>query len=275
MGSAALLERIDDLPRLPKAISELLDAVNDESATIKGIAEKVSQDQLVTARVLRMANSAYFGRSREVASLDEAVIRLGMQKLRTLVIASAVVGAMPEIEGFDIGEFWGHTFEVAVHCQAMAKNVDSVEPDAAFTCAILHSIGDMLIAVVAPDKVLEIKDEIARGMEKPQAEERVLGYDSAQLGALLAENWKFPLQLVDGIRFQYEPKRSRPYSSLAGLLHTSEALIAGWDEVCDTDKSCWMSQKAADAGLRLQMSELAGTLEEIRGQGYEMGKMLA
>lgn len=275
MGSAALLERIDDLPRLPKAISELLDAVNDESSTIRDIADKVSQDQLVTARVLRMANSAYFGRSREVSSLDEAVIRLGMQKLRTLVIASAVVGAMPEIEGFDLADFWGHTFEVAVHCQVMAKNVGDVEPDAAFTCAILHSIGDMLIAVVSPDKVLEINDEIARGMEKPNAEERVLGYDSAQLGALLAENWKFPLPLVDGIRFQYQPKNSRPYSSLAGLLHTAEAIIAGWDQVCDTDKSCWMSQQAANAGLRLQMSELATALEDIRGQGYEIGKMLA
>ncbi|MGI2261127.1 HDOD domain-containing protein [Shewanella sp. GXUN23E] len=275
MGSAALLQRIDDLPRLPKAISELLDAVNDESATIKGIAEKVSKDQLITARVLRMANSAYFGRSREVATLDEAVIRLGMEKLRTLVIASSVVSAMPSIEGFDLADFWGHTFEVAVHCQAMAKKVDGVESDAAFTCAILHNIGDMLIAVVAPDKILEIKDEIARGLSKPEAEERVLGFDSAALGALLAENWKFPLQLVDGIRFQYQPKRSRPYSPLAGLLHTAKAIIAGWDEVCETDRSSWISQQAANAGLRLQMSDLAKTLEASRGQGYEIGKMLA
>ena len=90
MQSAALLKRVDELPRLPKAISELLEAVNNENSSVKSISSKVAQDTLISARVLRLANSAHFGRSREVGSIDEAVIRLGMQTLRTLLIASAI-----------------------------------------------------------------------------------------------------------------------------------------------------------------------------------------
>lgn len=78
MDSAALLNRVDELPRLPKAISELLDAVNDDNATVKSIATKVSHAPLISARVLRLANCAHYGRSREVGTIDEAVVRLGM-----------------------------------------------------------------------------------------------------------------------------------------------------------------------------------------------------
>ena len=142
MPSAELLKRVDELPRLPKAVSELLDAVNNEDSSIKSISAKVAQDPLISARVLRLANSAHFGRSREVGSIEDAVVRLGMQTLRTLVIASAVVGAIPNAEGIDLAEFWGETFEIALYSQEIAK-VCGVAPDEAFTCAChWHLVAD-------------------------------------------------------------------------------------------------------------------------------------
>ncbi|MGL5665563.1 MAG: HDOD domain-containing protein, partial [Shewanella sp.] len=121
MDSAALLSRVDDLPRLPKAISELLEVVNDDNATVKNIATKVSHDPLISAKVLRLANCAHYGHSREVGSIDEAVVRLGMQTLRTLVLASAVMGSVPKCQRVDLAQFWGQTFEIALYCQEMAK----------------------------------------------------------------------------------------------------------------------------------------------------------
>lgn len=150
MDSAALLSRVDELPRLPKAISELLEVVNDDNATVKNIATKVSRDPLISAKVLRLANCAYYGHSREVGSIDEAVVRLGMQTLRTLVLASAVMGAVPKCNGVDLAHFWGQTFEIALYSQEMAKRC-GVQPDEAFTCGILHRIGDLLIAAISPE----------------------------------------------------------------------------------------------------------------------------
>lgn len=274
MDSTALLKRVDELPRLPKAVSELLDAVNDENTSVKGIATKVSHDPLISARVLRLANSAHFGRSREVGSIDEAVIRLGMQTLRTLVIASAVIGAIPKVEGVDLATFWGETFEVALYCQELAKRCGAAQ-DAAFTCGILHNIGDLLIAVISPEEASQIRDAIAAGGVKPEVEAEILGFTGAEVGAILAQNWKFTPELVQGIRFQNNAKKSEPFSKLAALLGMAHRLVTNWDQVAEDDKTSWLSQQATSSGLKMDMGGLTAKLTELRGQGFEIGQQLA
>lgn len=274
MDSATLLRRVDELPRLPKAISELLDAVNNENTSVKVISSKVSQDPLISARVLRLANSAHFGRSREVGSIDEAVIRLGMQTLRTLVIASAVIGAVPKVDGVDLANFWGETFEVALYCQEMAKRCGAVS-EAAFTCGILHSIGDLLIAVVDPEQAGDIRAAVKAGGVKEEIELQTLGYTSAEVGALLAQSWKFTPVLVSGIRFQNAPKKAEPFSSLAALLSLSHRIISDWDDIEEEARTSWLSQQATLVGLKMEMGGLNDKLSSLKGKGFDIGKLLA
>lgn len=274
MDSAALLSRVDELPRLPKAISELLDVVNDDNATVKTIATKVSHDPLISAKVLRLANCAYYGHSREVGSIDEAVVRLGMQTLRTLVLASAVMGSMPKCNGVDLAQFWGQTFEIALYSQEMARRC-GVQPEEAFTCGILHRIGDLLIAAISPEDAEKINDAVAQGKDKHAFERELLGYDSPDIGALLAQNWKFTPALVQGILFQDHPKDSNPFSKLAALLCLSHKVLADWDSIEDDDKTSWLSQLATKKGLKMEMGGLRAKLTELRGAGFEIGKALA
>lgn len=274
MNSAALLSRVDELPRLPKAIAELLDAVNNEDTTIKEVCEKLSLDPVLSARVLRLANSARFGSSREVGSIDDAVVRLGMQTLRTLVIASAVVGAVPKVEGVDLGDFWGNTFEVAMVCQELAKRLGSL-PEEAFTCGILHSIGELLIASGEPEKAASIRAAVVEGADKHLMEKEELGYDSAEIGAMLAQNWKFTPALVKGIRFQNEPKACEPYSRLAGMLAMAKRVVSDWDKVGDDERTSWLAQINTLVGVKVDLGGLAEKLGKIHGQGMEMGKQLA
>lgn len=274
MDSAALLRHVDELPRLPKAISELLDAVNNENTSVKVISSKVAQDPLISARVLRLANSAHFGRSREVGSIDEAVVRLGMQTLRTLVIASAVIGAVPKVGGVDLADFWGETFEVALYCQEMAKRCGAV-PEAAFTCGILHSIGDLLIAVVDPEQAGDIRAAVKAGGVKEEIEQQTLGYTSAEVGALLALSWKFTPVLVSGIRFQNAPKKAEPFSPLAALLSLSHRIISDWDDIEADARTSWLSQQATVVGLKMEMGGLNDKLSDLKGKGFEIGKLLA
>ncbi|GGP93823.1 HDOD domain-containing protein [Shewanella ulleungensis] len=277
MPSAELLKRVDELPRLPKAVSELLDAVNNEDSSIKSISAKVAQDPLISARVLRLANSAHFGRSREVGSIEDAVVRLGMQTLRTLVIASAVVGAIPNAEGIDLAEFWGETFEIALYSQEIAK-VCGVAPDEAFTCAILHKIGDLLIAVVEPAVAAQIRAAVAEGADKQQLEKSLLGFDSPSVGALLATNWKFAPSLVQGIEFQRAPLKAKPASKLAAVIYLSHEVFAYWDDERDDESfTAWLAGKANnEAGIiKMDMSGLGDKLVTLRGKGLEIGKQLA
>ncbi|MCL1144221.1 HDOD domain-containing protein [Shewanella gaetbuli] len=276
MQSSALLQRVDELPRLPKAISELLDAVNNDNSSVKSISSKVAQDPLISARVLRLANSAHFGRSREVGSIDEAVIRLGMQTLRTLVIASAVIGAIPKVEGVDLAEFWGETFEVALYSQELAKRCN-VAPDEAFTCGILHRIGELLIATVEPSLSAQIRAAIKEGGDPQELETKLLGFDSPSIGALLAKNWKFAPSLVAGIEFQRDPKAADPESRLAILMFLSHHIYTHWDDDRpDETFTAWLTGLVNQAGIiKMDMSGLTEKLNAVRGKGLEIGQQLA
>ncbi|MBW8185290.1 HDOD domain-containing protein [Shewanella nanhaiensis] len=273
MGTAALLNNIDKLPRLPKAVSELLDVVNDEQASIGEVSEKISRDPLVSARILRLVNSAHYGRSREVGSIDEAVVRLGQQTLRTLVIASAVIGTIPTVAGIDIGQFWGRSFEVSLYGQEFAKRCGA-DPETAFTCGILHDIGDLLIAITEPEKASQIQVSVANGTDKTKIELELLGYTSSEVAALLAQNWKFSLELVQGIKFQKAPKEAEPFSFQAAILNLSHTILLEWDGVEASEKTCWLSQQATSAGLKMEMGNLSEKLEELRGKGFEIAKQL-
>ncbi|UCX03243.1 HDOD domain-containing protein [Shewanella glacialimarina] len=275
MQTSALLKRVDELPRLPKAISELLEAVNNENSSVKSISSKVAQDTLISARVLRLANSAHFGRSREVGSIDEAVIRLGMQTLRTLVIASAVVGAIPKVNGIDLADFWGQTFEVALYSQELAKRCN-VPADEAFTCGILHRIGELLVATIEPDLAAQIRAAVEQGGDAQELETTLLGFNCPSVGALLAKNWKFTPSLVAGIEFQRNPIAAEPASKLAILMYLSQHIYMHWDDDREEEIfTAWLAALANKAGIiKMDMSGLAEKLEELRGKGLEIGKQL-
>ncbi|NKF49151.1 HDOD domain-containing protein [Shewanella sp. WXL01] len=276
MDSSALLSRVDELPRLPKAISELLEAVNSDNISTKEVSAKVAQDPLISARVLRLANSAHFGRSREVGSIDEAVVRLGMQTLRTLVIASAVIGAVPKVEGIDIAKFWGETFEKALYAQELAKR-SGVAPDEVFTCGILHKIGDLLIATIEPELSHQIIAAVEAGGSQQELETKLLGFDSPSVGALLAKSWKFTPDLVAGIEYQRVPTKATPESKFASMMFLADIIFQYWDDDRDHESfTCWFATQANDAGvIRMDMDGLADKLEDLRGKGIEMGKQLA
>lgn len=276
MQSAALLKRVDELPRLPKAVSELLDAVNNENSTVKSIATKVAQDTLISARVLRLANSAHFGRSREVGSIDEAVIRLGMQTLRTLVIASAVIGAVPKADGVDLAKFWGETFEVALYSQELAKRCN-VAPDEAFTCGILHRIGELLVATIEPNTYKQIAAAVVAGGDIQELEMKLLGFDSPSIGAMLAKSWKFTPALAAGIEFQRNPKAAEPVSKLAIMMFLAHHIYTHWDDERGEEPfTAWLAGLVNDAGIiKMDMSGLTEKLEGLRGKGMEIGKQLA
>ncbi|MCL1066172.1 HDOD domain-containing protein [Shewanella olleyana] len=275
MESTALLEKINDLPRLPKAVSELLDAVNNDNTSVKNLSEKLAQDPVISARVLRLANSAHFGRNREVSSIEEAVIRLGQQTLKTLVIASAVVGAVPKVEGFDLASFWGETFEISLYSQELAKRCD-IAADETFTCGILHKIGELLIATAEPELAQQIKAAVDVGGVQQELEEKLLGTDAPSVGALLAKTWNFAPSLVQGIQFQRNPLAANPQSKPAALLYLSHLINRNWDDSRVADAfGTWLSMQANDVGIiKMDISGAADKFGDLRGKGLEIGKQL-
>lgn len=114
MSQAALISRLNELPRIQKVLQELLDMVNQDEVDFGELSRKIATDQVLSARLLRMANSAHFGGNKTVSSVNEALLRVGTGPVRTLVVASVLSGAFPKIKTLDMDQYWEDTFEVSV-----------------------------------------------------------------------------------------------------------------------------------------------------------------
>lgn len=123
MVKNALLNRLNELPRLSKVLQELLDMANQPDVDFHQLSKKITLDQILTARLLRMANSAYFGGNGNIATVNDAIIRVGIESVRTLVVASVLSSTFSKIETLDLNDYWTNTFEVALIASKIAEQV--------------------------------------------------------------------------------------------------------------------------------------------------------
>ncbi|WBA19044.1 HDOD domain-containing protein [Salinivibrio kushneri] len=273
MESSRLVELIDRLPKIPKVVQELIELVNSHDAELNQIAEKIAYDQVISARVLRLSNSAYFGRARNVGSVNEAVIRLGLGPVRTLVVSSALMSAFDVDDEVDMNAFWQHTFEIATLSKALAHAL-RMDGNEAFTAGMLHNLGELLIMTTAYDKLDRINLHMEAGKPKQEAQQLILGITSAELGGELAQTWNFPQGLSDAIRYQFSPVHNEQFSPLAGILRLANKIDVAWGEFVTTDsKLDWLEQQLEYNILGLPKTVVAN-IDDVIGSGREMAKML-
>ncbi|SIN86271.1 HDOD domain-containing protein [Salinivibrio sp. ES.052] len=273
MESNSLVEHIDRLPKIPKVVQELIELVNSQGVELHQIADKIAYDQVISARVLRLSNSAYFGRARSVGSIHEAVVRLGLGPVRTVVVSSALMSAFEIDAEVDIDAFWQHTFEVATLSKALACSL-RMDGNEAFTAGMLHNLGELLMMATAAEKLDRISQHIESGKPKQEAQKLILGVTSAELGGELAQSWDFPERLSDAIRYQFSPVHDEQFSSLAGILRLAGKIDAAWGDLETTDaKREWLDQQLEYNILGLPNSVVA-SVDEIIGSGREMARML-
>ena len=218
MNLAALFDQPQNLPNIPKVVQELIDTFNQTDFDMDEVAGKISMDPVLTAKVLRLANSAHYGVSRTVASTADASVLLGFSTLRTLVLASGITGAIHAPDGFDRKAFWRDNFAVA----AIAKWMSSycgVNGETAFTCGMLHSIGELMIRLLMPTEAKKIQAAVEAGGKLYDVEMAMLGYSYAEVGAELAKRWKFPDDILEGIKHHANPQNAEEENKLSGLIY--------------------------------------------------------
>ena len=218
MNLSDLFDHGQNLPNIPKVVQELIETFNQADFDMDEIAKKISLDPVLTAKVLRLANCAHYGVSRTISSTADASVLLGFSTLRTLVLASGITGAMQSPEGFNRKQFWQDNFAVAAIAKWMAPYC-KINPETAFTCGMLHSIGELLIKLVMPSEAKKIQAAVDAGGKLAEVEHAMLGYTYADVGAELAKRWKFPDEIANGIRGHAKSDFSADDEPLAGLTH--------------------------------------------------------
>jgi putative nucleotidyltransferase with HDIG domain len=199
-------EQTHNMPMLPKVVQEVMQLLATDDVDIKPLADKINHDQVLTARVLRMSNSAYFGFSRKIGTIEEAVSLIGLAKLETLVVASGVTSAFTAVPGLDLKRFWQHSLVTASIARELAKEF-GFDQDVAYISGLMHTIGQLPIHMVFPKAGADI-EAICKGrsvLERHEVEHDMLGINHNIVGEKLAKHWNFPEEISHVIRFYTDP----------------------------------------------------------------------
>ena len=221
MDIESLFAQLHALPSIPKVAQELIQQFDNPSSSLESVARNIERDPVIAAKVLRLANSPRFRGSREAVSVEDAAMRLGFNTLRTLVLASAMTGAFKTDTGFDLRGFWIISFRVASIARCLAKQL-KLDTDAAFTCGMMHNIGELLIQTGAPDFARRMNRHPKREAAAHAAEETLqLGFGYPEVGAELARRWQLPTLIQHAIAYQARPTQAPGDNRYARLVAQS------------------------------------------------------
>ena len=203
MKLEVLFDQLHTLPTIPKVAQELILQFDNPTTSLDSVARSIERDPVIAAKVLRLANSARFRGARDSTSVEDAALRLGFNTLRTLVLASSMTDAFHAPAHFDLRAFWLHSFEVAGVCRLLARQ-KGLDAETAFTCGMMHNIGELLIQTGAPDYAAQLHPD-ASSSGRAADETVQLGFGYPEVGAELARRWHLPEVIQTAIAFQARP----------------------------------------------------------------------
>lgn len=269
-----LFKQVKQLPVLPVLLVELMETFDDEDTRVEDIAKKIGMDQSISAKVISMANSVAYRRGKEVESISQAVIRLGFNQVRSIVVAASLSNVFPDIPGFDKDKFWQDTFTIANIAKALAKNT-SVNQETAFTCAMMHNIGELLLQILKPEECSLITMAIETGEPRLAAQREVFGFDYSQVGAELARHWDLSEVFCEAIQQQLDPLSYEKPSQAAVLIRLSVFANFACGANLPTEMIVTRFPVALTDYLNLNVDGLVEELESMIESGKELGRLMS
>lgn len=212
------------LPTMSEVAQSLVRTLHDDKATVESIGHLISEDPALTAKLLRLANSAQFGLPRGVATTDEAIQMVGMGKVRTLCLGACLNATFPSVPGLDRQAFWKSSTACAGYAQWLAAPL-GIDGQMAWLTGLMLRLGELLIAQATPDVLREIEQLPQLPGVRWERERHLLGFTETQITAELARRWNFPMQMVQALHRAADPLSEQAFSRLGAVLHLA-GLIA-------------------------------------------------
>lgn len=223
-----LVRQVRDLPALPDLAVKVMHLTDNPRVSAGDVARVLSADQAMTARVLRLANSAFYGVPQRVSTVTEAVVLLGLRTVRNMTMALGCQSMMERsLPGYVLraGDLWRHSFCCAFAAQNLAKRTRYRVVEEAFVGGLLHDIGKVVMNMYLQTEIGQIVQFTAdRNVLFTDAERAVLGFDHAEAGARVLSRWNLPPNLVECVRYHHDPLSQPEPSPLTGLVHIADVI---------------------------------------------------
>jgi len=218
------LEAVTDLPTLPTVYAKVSALVNDSRTTAAQVARVIESDQAITSKILRLVNSSFFGFSRRISSIHQAVILLGFNTIRNTVLSVSVF-KMFETEqttDFDLKNFWKHSIATGLLTKSLGRYLDTGMDEEAFAAGILHDIGKVVLNKYFPNEFGAALEK-ARSEQLPlfDAERQINGVSHSEIGEYIVDHWNLPYGLVEAVALHHTPGVLRSNPKLVCLVHVA------------------------------------------------------
>lgn len=213
------------IPTIPAVLVKILEVVGGERTGVKDLVAVVERDKVLTGRILRLANSAFFGFSRNVSTLSRAVMLLGFSMVKNLALGVKVWESLTGGRAHgEMEKLWVHSSLVAAGSRALARRLKLPDPEEAFTAGLLHDIGKVILFTRFPSQYGEILGKWT-GDEGVVAERGALGVDHAQVGGWLAESWSLPALIVEAASGHHRSLEDSSRWDLSGVVNLANRLV--------------------------------------------------
>lgn len=218
-----ILADVREIPPLPEVAAKVMRMTNDPDVSAAELNRVISTDEALTANILKMCNSAYYGLPRVISSVTQAIMYLGFQTVRNMVLSSAVdqIYQKQDLESYNYQKngLSDHSISVAVAAQVISKNLRPGLADTAYTAGLLHDVGKIVLAKYVRENIDKLR-EISNGQRITlEAEREVFGLDHAQVGAQIADSWNFPQELTLAIGYHHHPEDAKGRPLLAVITY--------------------------------------------------------
>lgn len=261
------IENIETLPTLPGILNKLLKVIENPKVSLKEIGSFISNDPVLTSRVLRAVNSPIYGFPGRIATINQSLVLLGLNVVRGLLLGVSVFEAMKKgMEGL-----WEHSVGCATVARIVAQKVGLKEPEEVAVAALLHDIGKVIFSLKFPREYRAVLQDVENtGRFILEGEKEAFEVSHADIGAWVAQRWHFPPALIETIDYHHQPGLSRQVPQLTAIVHLSDVLIrargfgfAGDSHIPALDPQAWDILKLTSRDLKDILSELEDSLEMV------------
>jgi putative nucleotidyltransferase with HDIG domain len=222
-----IMAQVKSFPGMPVTAAKLLKMLDNPDSTAAEIEEILRYDAGLTANILKLTNSAYFGIPSKVSSVRQAIMMLGWKRLLQLVMTMCMSTVMKKpIVGYDLpqGALWRHSVAVSVAAEAVVKALKIPEAEEVFTAALLHDVGKLVLGGFVKNDMDQIKAMVAKGIAFEVAEYMVIGTDHAEIGANILKKWDFPQDLVNAVNWHHDPETCENHCTLSDIVHIANTV---------------------------------------------------
>lgn len=201
-----IIDKIGDLPSLPTVAARINMEIEDEALTAKTLGVILSEDPSLVSRVLRLANSAFYGMPRQIASIERAVMILGFDTVKNIALSVSVFSFFKQGKSttIDVNGLWNHSLGTAVCARVLMSRINGKLAEQAFLLGIVHDIGKTVLISQSLREMEEVRELVCEGKTPlGEAEAKVFGFTHQVIGALLLKEWKFPESIVTGVKVHH------------------------------------------------------------------------